>query len=115
LLFAAAIVKTRTKAGTLARELSDAGVWTNAFLSTVSLLPIPGIDGGPILKWALVAQGKTPEQADGVVRKTNGMLSCGLSLASFFAFARGKRILGGFLAMLGMTALAVALGWLQEA
>lgn len=87
---------------------------TNLFLSLVSLLPIPGIDGGPILKWSLVEKGKSIQEADEVVRQVNGPLSLGLGLFSSRAFYKKRTLLGIFSMMLGGISLAVFAGWLKE-
>jgi Zn-dependent protease len=87
---------------------------TNLFLSLISLLPIPGIDGGPILKWSLVEQGRTTEEADRVVQQVNGPLAVGLGLYSSQAFARKKILAGSFSAMLGLISLSIFAGWLKE-
>ena len=97
-------------AGMAARTAYD----TNLFLSTVSLLPVPGIDGGPILKWSLVERGKTPQEADEVIRKVNGPLALLLGLFSSGAFLKKKTLLGLFSLMLGGISLSVFMGWLKE-
>ena len=101
------LIQRLSRPGSLRGEIADIGVGTNAFLSTISLLPIPGIDGGPILKWSLVERGQTTEQADESVRKVNGVLSLLLAIVSGALLKRRKRLLGGFLAMLAAVALAV--------
>jgi len=100
--------------GSLARELWDAAVGMNIFLSTVSLLPIPGIDGGAILKWSLVNQGRSPTQADGIVRQVNGPLAAILGLGSVLAYLRGKRFVALLLGALAGSAMGVFLGWIKE-
>lgn len=97
-------------AGKTARTARD----TNLFLSVVSLLPIPGIDGGPILKWSLVERGKTIQQADEVVRAVNGPLALLLGIFSSGAFLKKKPLLGLFSLMLGATSLSVYTGILKE-
>ena len=104
------LTKKDSIAGVTARTAHD----TNLLLSTVSLLPIPGIDGGPILKWSLVERGKTISEADEVVRKTNGPLALLLGLFSSGAFLKKKTLLGLFSLMLGGISLSVYLGWLKE-
>ncbi|MEA1977468.1 MAG: hypothetical protein U9N80_06170 [Chloroflexota bacterium] len=98
----------------LFREVADASCATNAFLSTVSLLPIPGIDGGPILKWSLVERGRTAEEADQVLRKVDGGLGIALSFLSGAAICKGKRIIGLLSAMLALMSFGVAFGWIKE-
>ena len=104
------LTKKDSIAGIAARTAFD----TNLFLSSVSLLPIPGIDGGPLLKWSLVDRGKTPQEADEVVRRVNGPLAFLLGLFSSGAFLKKKTLLGLFSLMLGGISLSVYLGWLKE-
>jgi Zn-dependent protease len=106
--------KRVTKPGTVPGEAAKLLYQTNIFLSLVSLLPIPGIDGGPILKWSLVERGCSVEEADLAVRKTNGPLAVGLGLFSSYSFSR-KWIFAGFIsALLGLTSLSIFAGWLKE-
>ncbi len=103
-----------SEAGSMARELWDAAVGMNIFLATVSLLPIPGIDGGPMLKWTLVERGHQPDTADEIVRQVNGPLALLLGLGALIAFLRKKRFLASLLGMLSASALGVFLGWIRE-
>ena len=65
---------------TIAYDLAETALATNIFLPTVGLLPIPFIDGGPVLKWSLVARGRTVPEADQAVRRVNVVLGLLLSL-----------------------------------
>ena len=96
------------------RDAADFAVVMNAFLSTASLLPIPGIDGGPVLKWSLVSLGKTPQQASQVVKKVNVYTTAGLGVVSAVSLKKKNWVLGAILAMLGAIALSIGLGWLKE-
>ena len=98
----------------IAREISDAGVGMNLFLSTVSLLPIPGIDGGPILKWSLVERGRTLEEADEIVVQVNRITGVGLSAAAGVAMKKKRLFIGALLGMLSAIALGVGFGILKE-
>jgi len=100
--------------GTIADVVARTAFDTNLFLSSVSLLPIPGIDGGPILKWGQVDRGKTIPEADEVVRKANGPLALILGLFSSAAFLKKKTLLGLFSLVLGGISLSVFMGWLKE-
>ena len=104
------LTKKDSIAGITARTAFD----TNLFLSTISLLPIPGIDGGPILKWSLVEGGKTTQEADEVVKKVNGPLAFLLGLFSSGAFMKKKILPGLFSLMLGGICLSIFTGWLKE-
>jgi hypothetical protein len=103
-----------TRKHSLMGETAKTAFQTNLFLSLVSLLPIPGIDGGPILKWGLVDRGKSIEEADRVVRQVNGPLAVILGLFSSQAFLRKKYLSGFFSLMLGVISLGVFTGWLKE-
>jgi Zn-dependent protease len=114
LLPISALFRLVTKPETVPGEAAKTFYQTNLFLSLVSLLPIPGIDGGPILKWSLVDKGHSIEEADQLVRKVNGPLAVFLGLFGSWSFAK-KRILAGlFSTMLGLISLGVYAGWLKE-
>jgi hypothetical protein len=108
------VARLFTKSGTTARKTASTALQTNVFLSTVSLLPIPGIDGGPILKWSLVDKGYTVEEADLAVQKVNGPLSGLLGLFCIWAFSNGKRLLGIFSGLLAVISFSVFRGWIKE-
>jgi Zn-dependent protease len=97
------------------RDMAIAALGTNAFLPTVGLLPIPGIDGGPILKWSLVDKGRTPKEADKIVRKVDGVLGILLALAGGLSLKKRRWLVGGLLVQLAGIALSVALGIFKEA
>jgi len=109
-----ALAKLLAKPGTIARETAKAALQTNGFLLVVSLLPIPGIDGGPILKWSLVERGYEIEEADQVVQRVNGPLSLLLGLFSSVAFLNKKNLAGIFSALLALISLGVFTGKIKE-
>jgi Zn-dependent protease len=111
---AALLARKSTRPGTIIREAADVAVGTNAFLAGMSLLPIAGIDGGPILKWSLVDRGRTIAQADESVRKVDGILSGALALGSLAAARRRRWFIGGFLALMAATSFGVARGLIKE-
>ena len=111
---AALFWKNRTKPESPTRDVANAAVGANTFLSAVGLLPIPGIDGGPILKWSLVDRGHTPHQADHVVRNVNGVLGFLLGLGGAFSMKKRRWMIGALLFSLAGTAFSVALGLLKE-
>ena len=110
----AALVKFTSKPGSIAWETAHVFLKTNQFLFAVSLLPIPGIDGGPILKWSLVDKGYEIEEADQVVQKINGPLSIILGLFSSWSFRKKKNLLGIFSGLLALISLAVFTGLFKE-
>jgi len=107
-------IKQVTKPDTITGESAKLFYQTNLFLSLISLLPIPGIDGGPILKWSLVEKGCPVEEADEAVQKTNGPLAVILGLFSSWSFGKKRIFAGLFSGMLGLISLSVFLGWIKE-
>jgi Zn-dependent protease len=114
LLQSGMVFKRFTREGSVWREVANATVGMNLFLSTASLLPIPGIDGGPILKWSLVERGYSREQADQGVREVNKALAMGLGGSAAIAFKKKRRLIGSILAMFSLIALAVGWGIISE-
>jgi Zn-dependent protease len=100
--------------GTAIYRAAGTAVNTNLFLSSVSLLPIPGIDGGPILKWSLVKAGSRAAEADRIVQKVNGPLAALLVLISAFFLKRKRYLVGAFSGMLSLTSLLVYSGLIRE-
>lgn len=114
LLLSSLAVQRLSPKDSLSQEIAGVSVATNTFLSTVSLLPIPGIDGGPILKWSLVDRGRTVEEADQVIRKVDAGLGIALAFIGRAAIGRGRRLIGLLSAMLAVLSFGVALGWIRE-
>ncbi len=96
------------------RDVGEAGTWMNTFLSIGGLLPIPGLDGGVILKWTLVSRGSSLNRADEIVRKVNGPTTVGLGVMSISALRKKKYLIGLLSAMLAVTSALVFTGKLKE-
>jgi Zn-dependent protease len=114
LLSVAALWRRLTQPGSVAHDVANAAVKMNAFLCTVSLLPIPGIDGGPLLKWSLVERGLEPPEADEMVRKVSGVTGLALGFASGTAAKKRRWFLAALLGLFGLIGVSVGLGWLKE-
>jgi Zn-dependent protease len=110
----AALARFFTPRKSAAREVVNAALYMNAFLVIIGMLPIPGIDGGAVLKWSLVERGQTLTEADESVKKVNAVTGVVLNTAAAAAFKKRKRFLGGIFAMLGISALLVGLGVFKE-
>ena len=106
--------RVRAGKGSLRRELLEVAWGVNLFLPVVGLLPIPGLDGGPLLKWGLVARGHTLAEADQRVRRVDGVLGSLLAGLGLEALRRKRRLLGGLLLQLAAVALSIALGIFKE-
>lgn len=114
LLIPALIWKKLARQHSLGAELADVAVKTNLFLSTISLLPIPGIDGGPILKWSLVWRGKSPEQADLSIQQLNLALSPLFACIGLRQFHRRQHFWGILWTIFSFSSLSLGMGWLRE-
>lgn len=75
-----------------------------------SLSPLPPVDGGTILKWTLVARGRTETQADEVVRRVDWGLGIGMAIIGVGVIAMQMWIAGVLLAGIGAVILGVAAG-----
>lgn len=103
-----------TRRGTLSHYAADFALGTNMFISSLSLLPIPGIDGGPLLKWSLVERGHSPAGADEVVKGVNRFTGAGLGVAAGVAMKKRHKWIGAALAAFAATSLAIGFGLLRE-
>ena len=108
------LARKLTRSDSIAGETAKTAFQTNLFLSLISLLPIPGIDGGPLLKWSLVNHGYTIAEADQAVREINGPLALCFGLFSSWAFYSKKILAGIFGFLLSLTSLSIFAGWLKE-
>ena len=108
------LAKCLSKEGSLSNYVANFALGTNLFIATIALLPIPGIDGGPILKWSLVDRGHTPEEADRTVRKVNLALGSGLGIATGVALKKRRIWLGAAIAAFAATSLAIGFGLIKE-
>lgn len=86
----------------------------NLILLAAGLSPIPGLDGGPILKWSLVEGGATVEEADRTVRRVNWGYAAAAAGASAAAFRKRKRLVGVLAGCMAGIGLAIATGLLKE-
>ncbi len=84
--------------GSLNYDLAEASLAAHSFIFLGSIVPVPMVDGGIILKWKLVETGHSPEQADRMIRKTSLCLGATLcSLGIILDIFRKKMLAGGLL------------------
>lgn len=65
------------------RELAGWSCLGHGLILSGSLIPLPIVDGGTLLKWTLVEKGATPQQADHTIRQVNGVLGLSAAVAGF--------------------------------
>jgi hypothetical protein len=99
--------------GSVAREVVEWSCIGHGLILGGSLAPLPIVDGGSILKWTLVEQGKTPEEADAVVKQANMGLGVAATTASVGLAAKRRWLPALGLLAVGAAALAAALGKLR--
>jgi hypothetical protein len=100
--------------GSLSRDLADASLAAHSFILLGSVVPLPMVDGGIILKWKLVEAGQSVEQADHTVRKTSLSLGVAiLGLGVLLGLFRKRKLVGGLLAAGGAVGIAAGKGWLK--
>jgi len=108
------LFKRMTKPGTIAHEVAGTTAWMDKLLSTASFLPIPGIDGGPILKWSLVSRGQSLVQADETVKKVNLIFGMGLLVTAGAAWNKRRWFSAISSFIFAATTLAIGSGLLKE-
>ena len=72
----------------LARELADLSCAGHGFILVGSLAPLSMVDGGTILKWTLVDNGRTPEDAEACVRRSGVAIVVGVAVIAGAFMAR---------------------------
>jgi Zn-dependent protease len=107
------IWRSGSPSDSLSHELAETTAVTHAALAFASLLPIPVVDGGVILKWALVLRGHPPAQAGQIVNRASIGLGAAALGAGAFLLAAGRRTLGALVVGGGALAAAAGLEWLR--
>ena len=104
------LVRIFSPCNSMAREVADWSCVGHGLILTGSLAPLPMVVGGSLLKWTLVEKGRTPAEADQIVRQAGvitGIAAC--SAGTTLASRRHWLPAAGLLAA-GTVALGAALG-----
>jgi hypothetical protein len=94
----------------VARELAAISAIGHAWLFIMSLMPVPLVDGGTLMKWTLVAHGRTEAEADETVQRLDWALALAGGIAGVLLIAVHRRAAGGILVGCGVLAAAIAAG-----
>jgi len=94
----------------LARELAAWSAAGHGYLFMMSLLPLPIVDGGTILKWTLAAQGKTEPEADEIIRRVDWAMGIVCGVVGLGLIAMKMWIAGAILVGVGAVIMAIAAG-----
>ena len=82
----------------------------HGLLLVLSLSPVPIVDGGTLLKWTLVARGKTPSEADRLLRRVTWEMGIAATVLGVGSIARRRRSLGVGMLGIGAVVGAIAAG-----
>ncbi len=97
-----------TAPGSIAHDLAGVVVLGHGFIFGTSLVPVPMVDGGTILKWTLVEHGLSEAEADARVHQISALIGGGALAAGAVLVVRGPRLAGVALVGGGLIALAAA-------
>ena len=100
--------------GTAAREIAGTAVGMNTFIASAALVPIPAFDGGPVLKWSLIAGGFSPAKAAAVTTRLEQVVGVGLLGSAAFALRKRRWLMALILSFLGILSLATGFGKLKN-
>ncbi len=83
-----------TPNGSVAREIAGWSSIGHGFILVGCLMPFPFVDGGTLIKWTLVARGRTPSEADEIVRRVDLAMSLVAAIIGVFLFVEQNWIAG---------------------
>lgn len=109
-LLASAAVADAAPEGSLTREMAGWSALGHGMILAGSLVPLPIVDGGVLLKWTLVARGMGEAEADAVVSRIDWAIGAAGAGAGLGLIAAGERAAGAIMIGLGAVALGVAAG-----
>jgi hypothetical protein len=95
------------------RELAATSAAGHALLFVSSLMPLPIVDGGTLMKWTLVAHGRTQARADEIVRRVDWAMALACAISGVSLIATRRLAAGAALMGSGVVVAAVAAGRLR--
>lgn len=112
LLFSLAIYGVASS-NSITKEL--AGWWAvgHGLQLMMSLSPLPPVDGGTILKWTLVARGRTESAADETVRRVDWVMGIGMAIIGVGVIAMQMWMVGVILIGISIVVIGIAAGKLR--
>jgi hypothetical protein len=93
----------------IARELAAWSALGHGLILIMSLSPLPIVDGGTLLKWTLVARGRTVTEADEIVRRVDWVMGIaagiiGVGLIAMQIWIAGVILVGICIIVIGIAA-----------
>lgn len=104
------LVYAAAPGASLARELAAWSATGHGLILVLSLMPLPVVDGGTLLKWTLVARGQDPAQADGVIRRIDWVVGIIAGIAGLILVATSIWIAGLIFLAAAAIVMAIAAG-----
>lgn len=99
--------------GSPTSEIVNTAAGMNAFLVSASLVPVPFLDGGPILKWSLVESGIPPAKITTIIARSQQITGAGLLGSAVIAMQKRKWLVAILATFLGALSLVTGLGKLK--
>jgi hypothetical protein len=87
-----------------------AGAPMDELLLSLAALPLPIVDGGTLVKWTLVARGRTETEADEIVRRVDWVMGIVGVLIGVGFIAMQMWIAGVILVGIGVVVMGIAAG-----
>lgn len=94
----------------IARELAAWSAVGHGLIMLAALLPLPMVDGGTLVKWTLVARGRTETEADEIVRRVDWVMGIVGGLIGIGFIVMQMWIAGVILVGIGAVVIAIAAG-----
>ena len=94
----------------IARELAAWSAVGHGLILLGALLPLPIVDGGTLVKWTLVARGRTETEADEIVRRVDWAMGIVGVLIGVGFIAMQMWIAGVILVGIGVVVMGIAAG-----
>ncbi len=99
-----------TAGNSIIRELAGWSALGHGLLLVMSLTPVSIVDGGTLLKWTLVAGGKTEGEADDILRRVDWSIGIGMLITGAGLIAMRMWIASAILIGFGLLVSGVAVG-----
>lgn len=97
----------------IVRELVTWSAVGHGWLFVMSLTPLPPVDGGTILKWTLVARGRSETAADKIVQRVDWLLGIAAGVIGVGLIVLRMWLAGVLVVALSVAVIGIAIGKLQ--
>jgi hypothetical protein len=109
-LLLSAVIYAVARGNPIIRELAAWSAVGHGWILLAALLPLPMVDGGTLVKWTLVARGKTEKEADEMVRRVDWVLGIVGGIIGVGLLAMQMWIGGVIVAGMSAVVIAIAAG-----